>query len=418
MEPEDCIDADTAKRPRSIRVMVKVVIPVVIVLLALAVAEVQMNTRRRAQQETPARQAKSVDVIAAQRTDVQTIIHAMGTVVPAQTVALMPQVSGRVVSLNPCVVPGGLVRTDEALLQIDTRDYELTTQQCHQAVARARLDLALEQGNQAVARAEYDLLGDTIPEQDRDLVLRKPHLEEAEAAWQAAQATLVRAELDLDRCRITAPFNGIIQAKHVDLGATVSPSTALLTLIGTEDCWIEVTVRGEELEWIQIPSGTAAGGSSVRVFDKSQWGPGVHRQGGVMRLLPDLEPDGRMVRLLVRVPDPLALQSEDLPRLLMGAYVRVEITGRPLDSMIPVAREHLRNGDTVWIMNSESRLEIRSVEIVFRDKDRVYIRDGLESGESIVVTDIGTPVENMLLALTAFQSEERPCAENQEEKSL
>jgi RND family efflux transporter MFP subunit len=384
---------------RALGVVVKVVMPLGILLGTFALAKYQMDTSREAQQLKPPRQARMVDVIAVQRADVRTVVHAMGTVLPAQEIALMPQVSGQVVSLSPAVVPGGLVTAGEALLEIDPRDYEFSIEQCHQAVAQARLDLKLEQGNQVVAQAEYDLLDELVSQQDRELVLREPHLQRTEAAVEASEAALGQAELNRDRCRITAPFNGVIQDKQVDRGATVSPSTRLLTLIGTDAYWIEVRVRTDELKWIQIPRDTVGKGPPVRVFDKSQWGPDVSRQGCVIRLLPDLEARGRMARVLIRIEDPLSLESGDLPSLLIGSYVRVEITGRTIRSAFPVARDHLRNGNTVWIMNAKNELEIRPVEIAYRDKTTVYVSRGLEPGERLVVTDLGAPVETMPLGL-------------------
>ena len=414
MELEERTGSGAAKTGRLLGALVKAVLAIGILLGAFAVAKYQMDTSRTAEQHQASRQAKVVEVVKVQHADVQTVVHAMGTVVPAQAVTLMPQVSGQVVSLDPGVVPGGLARAGETLLEIDTRDYEFAIQQRRDTVAQARLDLLLEQGNQAVARAEYHLLGEMISEQDRELVLREPHLNRAEASWQSAQAALAQAELNRDRCFIRAPFNGIIRDKQVDQGATVSSSTPLLTLIGTDACWIEATVRWDELKWVQFPKDTMAGGSLVRVFDKSQWDPDVYREGSVIRLLPDLETHGRLACLLIRVPDPFSLGSKDLPRLLMGSYVRVEIAGRTLDSVIPVARDHLHSGDTVWLMNPENRLEMRSVEIAFRDKHRVYVSHGLEAAERLVVTSIGTPVEDMLLELASSQPGDMPSAESQE----
>jgi hypothetical protein len=199
----------------------------------------------------------------------------------------------------------------------------------------------------------------------------------------------------------------------VDQGATVSPSMGLLSLIGTNEYWIEVTVRVDELNLIQTPDNDFGEGSPAQIFDKSQWSPDVYRRGNVIRLLPDLETAGRMVRLLIRVQDPLSLDSSDLPILLIGSYVRVEITGKTIPSVVPVNRGYLHNGNTVWIMNQENCLEIRSVEIVFGDKSTVYVSHGIEPGEHIIVTDIVAPLENMLLRLESSSPNYKNRQENQ-----
>jgi len=403
----------------------KVVIPIVILVAALGLAKYQMDTSRKARRQKPSRQAKLVTVLPAERTDIRTTVYAMGTVLPAQQVTLAPQVSGRIVALGPNVIPGGLVKADESLVVIDSRDYEFAIQQRGQDVAQAQLNLKLEQGNQAVAKAEYNLLGELVSQEDRNLVLREPHLKRAEAALEAAKATLGQAVLNRDRCTIGAPFNGIVQEKLADVGATVSPSSRLLTLVGTDEYWIEVLVPVNELQWIDIPGEKPDDGSLVRVYDKSQWGPETYREGRVIRLLPNLETAGRMARVLVRVMDPLSLSSPGRPNLLIGSFVRLEIVGRMLSSIIPVSRDHLRDGDRVWIMNGQDRLEIRPVQIAFRDKFTVYVRDGLEVGERIVVTDIGAPVDDMPLRLESDAPPPSPSADvsaaptqDRQEKSL
>jgi multidrug efflux pump subunit AcrA (membrane-fusion protein) len=232
---------------------------------------------------------------------------------------------------------------------------------------------------------------------------------------QASEAALAQAGLNLERCQITAPFNGIVREKYVDLGASVSPSTQLLTLIGTDEYWIEVVVRANKLDLIQIPDSNVNNRSTVRVFDKSQWSLDIYRQGHVIRLLPELETNGRMARLLVSVQDPLSLNAGDLPSLLIGSYVHVEIIGKTISSVIPLAREYLRNGNTVWIMNQDNCLEIRPVQIAYGDKSTVFIRHGLNPTDRIVVTNIEAPVENMPLSLELYAMDNTPNLDNDEE---
>jgi RND family efflux transporter MFP subunit len=413
MGPEKNVYSDATKIDTMRGILVKLVIPIGILIIALVFAKFITNTSHEIQRQKPQQQAKIVEVIAAEHTDIQTVVHAMGTVVPAQEVILTPQVSGQIVSLSPALVPGGLVKAGDSLLEIDPRDYKFSIKQCNKTVAQARLHLKLEQGNQVVAQTEYNLLGELVSEQDSVLILREPHLKEAEAALEASEAALAQAELNRDRCRITAPFNGIIREKMVDQGTAVSPSVALLSLVGTNEYWIETTVRVDDLNLIQIPGNDFSDGSPVQVFNESQWGFDVYRQGNVIRLLPDLETAGRMARLLIRIQDPLSLDSGGLPILLIGSYVRVKITGKTIPSVIPVARDYLHDGNTVWIMNKENCLEIRPVEVVFKDKFTVYVSYGIDPGEHIIVTDIITPVENMLLRLDSSSSDDENHQENQ-----
>jgi hypothetical protein len=99
----------------------------------------------------------------------------------------------------------------------------------------------------------------------------------------------------------------------------------------------------------------------------------------VVRLLGDLTDMGRMARVLIEVRDPLGLTSADRskPPLLIGEYVRVEIQGRHLDEVFAVPRSVLRDEDTLWLLGDNQKLEIRSVDPVWRDNDTVLIQDQL-----------------------------------------
>ena len=369
-----------------------------IIAAAVVIYRYQMRTSPRAKRKKPPRQAKLVQVIPLRKDDCVAVIRQNGTVIPAQQVTLQPQVAGQIVELSPDVVPGCRVEAGEKLVAIDPRDYEIAVQQAQSTVAMAEKDLKLERGNQAVARQEYELLGDVIADEDRELVLREPQLASAQAALKSAQAALKKSQLNLARCEISAPFNAIVQHKHVDLGATVATNSQLVTLIGTDEAWIEVLVPTDELQWLYIPQSNGDRGSSVTIRS-SAWGPEQSRTGRVVRLYGELEPQGKMAQLLVTVDDPFGLKAKNRgqPQLLIGSYVHAEIHGRTLTSVFPIDWSHLRDNDTVWIMNGQGELEIRNVEIVFRGAQRVYVSGGLSENEQLVVTDIAAPVPGMPL---------------------
>lgn len=379
---------------------IKIVLALAIIGGAIVLYRYQIRTSPRAGRKKPPAQAKLVQVTPIRKDDCETTVIADGIVMPAQQVSLRPQVTGQIVELSPDVVPGGIVKVGQNLMRIDHRDYEILAQQRQYDVARAEKDFKVEQGNQAVAQQEYELLGEVISEEDRELVLREPQLASAEAAQASALAALKKAELDLSRCEIKVPFNAIIREKLIDLGATVSLSTSLVTLIGTDEAWIEVKVWADKLKWLTIPRKNGDSGSSVKIYNTLAWGAGRFRKGRVLCLAGELETQGRLTRLLVAVDDPYCLKPEnrDLPQLLMGSYVSAEIQGRTLSSGFPIQAPHLRENDTaVWIMDDAGRLEVRPIQIAFRGPDRVYVTEGLAENEQLVLTDIAAPVPGMPL---------------------
>ncbi|MFC1603927.1 efflux RND transporter periplasmic adaptor subunit [Planctomycetota bacterium] len=393
---------------------IKIVLALAIIGGAIILYRYQIRTSPRAGRKKLPAQAKLVQVTPIRKDDCETTVIADGIVMPAQQVSLRPQVSGQIVELSSDVVPGGIVKAGQNLMRIDPRDYEILAQQRQYDVARTAKDFKVEQGNQAVAQQEYELLGEVISEEDRELVLREPQLASAEAAEASAQAALQKAELDLTRCDIKAPFNAIIKEKLIDLGATVSLSTNLVTLIGTDEAWIEVKVWADKLKWLTIPRKNGDSGSSVKIYNTLAWGADRFRTGRVLCLAGELETQGRLTRLLVAVDDPYCLKPEnrDLPQLLMGSYVSAEVQGRTLSSGFPIQVSHLRENDTaVWIMDDAGRFEIRPVQIAFRGPDSVYVTEGLTENEQLVVTDIAAPVPGMPLRVAP--AEDKIAQDNQ-----
>ncbi len=407
METENKTPSNTSDAPSisslrwSLRFLFKVVLPVICVIAAVVIAIILIKTRPKAQRQKPAQQARLVTVETAQQTNHQISVSAMGKVIPAKRITLSPEVSGRIVFVNPLVIPGGAIHKGQTLLRIDARDYEAVVKQRQSEVAKAQLNLKLEQGNQLVAQQEYEMLEDIIQDQDQELVLRKPHLQEAQTALEAAKAALAKAQLDVVRCTVTAPFNAVIQDKFVDVGAQVTVSSSLLTLMGTDEYWVEAKVWVSQLHWITVPENNQQPGARVKIFNSTVWEPDTYREGRVVRLLGQLEEAGRLAQLLISVKDPLVLESDspDVPPVLVDSFVRVEIEGITLEGVFGVKRDYLRDGDNIWIMNDDNQMEIRPVNVVFREKQMVYLSDGLHAGDRIVTTDISAPVDGMLLRL-------------------
>jgi RND family efflux transporter MFP subunit len=375
-------------------------------LLIVAVAVLYfiylMENRPKAPRRPSDQQARLVEVQTVSRQSLPVLIQAMGTVTAAREVTVYPEVSGLIESIAPQVVPGAFVEPGQVLYEIDSRNYQTILAQRQSELQQARLNLKIEEGSQRVARREYQMLGDSAEEADEDLILRRPYLEAKTAAAAAAEAAVRQAQLDVQRCTIRAPFRAVIREKFAELGSRVSQTTPLVSLVGIDEFWVQLLVPVDQLGWIQFPQ-EGLEGAEVRIND-SAWGRQVFRRGKVLRLLPHLEEQGRMARVLVSVPSPLeSAPEQSLPPLLLGSYVRAEIIGRTVSDIFAVPREYIRNGNQVWVMDENNQLRIQTVQIVFRGPDTVYVSGGMEEGRPIVTTDLSAPVEGMLLR-TAQQS--------------
>ncbi len=421
VDPIHSATQDPSSHQHSLLVRIlRILLPVVVLAAGVFIVLWMMETKPQAKPRPQARNAALVEVQRVEYGPQRTQVDAMGTVVAARQVELKPQVSGEILTLSDNLVPGGYFRTGETLLRIDPTDYRLTVRQLASEVAQIESDLQLEQGNQLIAQKEYELLGQPVTEAELSLILRQPQLDSLRASLEAAQVKLEQAKVDLARTEISAPFNAVVQTREVNVGSRVGESTALATLVGTDEYWVEVSVPVSQLRWIKIPQAKGEVGSLVKIFDNAAWGAEAYREGRVIRLAAGLETQGRMARLLVQVKDPLALSAGSLgkPRLLIDSYVQVQIEGLALPSAVALDRSLLRDGDNLWLLDDQGRLEIRPVSVAFKGRDQALITAGVAPGEQLVTSDLAAPVAGMALRVSEDKTQDGNGVANSTPKGL
>jgi len=401
--------ASNQGRRESGRVWVRVIVSICACALLIGAAGgasyVIFASEPTAQSEGATRRSAAlVETIVADRGTYRPMLRVLGAVEPARDIILSPRVSGQIIGLEPAFVPGGIVEAGQPLLRIDPADFEREITARKGEMRQVEAELAIEQGRQIVAREEFELLGEEIDPANRSLVLREPQIEAIRARLQAVRAAVEQAELDLERTTIRAPFDAQILSRSVNLGSQVAPGDALARLVGIEEYWVMASVPLRDMRWLRFPDEEPVGadaGSSVSVFHTGVWDPGTVREGHLSRLIGSVDAQSRLARVLVTVPDPLALES-DAPRMILGTIVQLSIEARAIEDVVRLDRDYLRQNDTVWVM-MDGKLQIRKTDVVFRDAEHAYIRAGmrdgvgLEAGEEVVTTSLATVTDGLLL---------------------
>ena len=381
----------------ALAILIRAVICMILLAGGIAGAAYFKNTAPTAKKKPPKKMVPLVEVRELYPVPYKVIVHAMGSVVPARQMTLKSRDSGAITWIHPEFMDGGIFKAGKEIVRIDPVDYRLDILQTKSQVAEARYSLKLELGHQDVAKREWELLNDgkAAKEFDAELALRKPHLEKAKAGLEAAEANLEQAKVNLSRTSIKIPFNSIVRSKNVELGSQITTQDQLAELVGTDEYWVEASVPADRLKWISIPKNSHDLGSKAMVYYRE----GAVRKGKVVRLLSDLESEGRMARILISVNDPLGLEptNRKKPQMLIGEYVRLEIEGDELRDVYSIPRTALRDNTHVWILGENNGLHIQEVETLWRDAQVVVIRKGLSPGEKIITSDLPTPVEGMTI---------------------
>ncbi|MEM7416639.1 MAG: efflux RND transporter periplasmic adaptor subunit [Gemmatimonadota bacterium] len=374
----------------------RVLLPVFVIFAGFVAAAFLVSLAPETEAVVPERSLPTVRTEVMTAESVRSLITASGITSPAREVTVIPEVNGRVVAISDALVPGGRVQTGDVLVRINAEDYELAVEQQRGQVRSAELELELEEARQQTAREEWEILG--TGGEPSPLVLRESQRAAAEMNLISSRSALARAELDLERTVIRAPFNASVVEESVDVGQVVGQQTTIARLVGTDQLRVTVSVRVEELALIDLRSPTNPG-SVVTIRQRLGTGDQVEREGRVVSLVDQLDPQTRRAELLVLIDDPLD-SDVGLP-LLPGSSVDAEISGRVLDAVVRVPRAAIYDGDTVWIVNEEGSLERVRLEAVWGDDEAVYVRTGLAAGTSLVISPLSAPVEGTRVSVVA-----------------
>lgn len=404
----------------------RVVLPLAVVAGGVAILVMLVKTKPEPAVQARVNPGTLVEVMEVDSRPEKVRVDARGTVVPRRRVTLSPEVTGRINWLADQMVPGGRFQQGELIARLDARDYRLAVEQQYANLDKAQTELKLEQSRKKVAEREWQLFGsdrqpsgsdagstgagggDTdVPEGPGDEVvaLREPQMRSARTAVKAAKSGLDRAQLAVSKTTIRAPFNSMVQDKSVEIGQLVSPGAPVATLVGTDAFWVQVTMPADYLTWMKVPglAGVEPGQGASATITQELGGEMVTRPGRVVRLLGDVDPTGRMARILVEIDDPLGLEvrpegaAEPPLPLLLGSYVRVEIEGEEVQEVIAVPRQALREGARVYVRKDDDTLEIREVTVLWRREDEVLVSKGLKPGDQVIVSPISTPVPGLKL---------------------
>jgi RND family efflux transporter MFP subunit len=380
-------------------IAVKLILPLLIVAGGIAGMQIMALSKIPPVKAVPVILGTLVEAMVVKSVPWPVSVHATGTVQPRREAKIAPQVSGRVTHLADVLFTGGFFKKGELLFTIEASDYTLLADKSRASLAKAENNLAQVESQARVARMEWDRILLDEKEKPNPLVLYTPQLKEAKANLISARADLSQRLLDIRRTRVYAPFNCRIREKQIDLGQYVAVGTTSLVVTGTDVAEIVVPVPLGELKWLSVPR-NGNGESASAVISIAMGGDDITWQGKVHRSLGEVDPKGRMIRLVVGVEDPYGLSGKDKSAsidLAEGLFVDVTMAGACLERVIPIPADTLREGNTVWVMNANNQLEVRKVSVIRKEREKVLVGSGLAGEERIILTHISGAANGMKL---------------------
>ena len=359
-----------------------------LLLLSALLFLLLLYTRPEKSTELRAPIVPAVVVAEVRQGDVRPMLQLSGRLQPRLAATLSAEVKGRLV--ERAVEPGQQVDVGVLLLRLEDGDYrdalaraEAQLSQERAAVVRDRRLFVLARQNRELQAKEVSRLGtESLTSVSRQDEARQRLLQlEAEEArldyvvvtaasrLSLRRAEQTRAQRDLERCRITAPFAGTVNEVLVDVGDNITVNRQLASLVSLDELDFYAELPGDAQSAISLGQALAV---SV---------DGVLHQGQLVSL--QREPDRKTHTLALRI----RVAGEGL---MSGALARTEVPLRPLKDalLVPVTALLREDGKAYLFVEKDNQLSRRQVETGIRNGDAIVVLAGVNAGEHIVVRDV------------------------------
>lgn len=316
--------------------------------------------------------ASTVAVATASATDLPIIIEALGTVKPAATVTVRPQVSGVITQVM--FREGQVVQRGQALVQIDPRPYQMSLLQAQGNLTRDQAQLTT--AKLTLTRYQTLLSQDSIARQEVDN--QAATVKQLEGTVMADQAAVGTARLNLGFARIVAPVSGRVGLRVVDvgnyIGAGDTSGVAVITTVSPID--VEFTVPQDDVPRIAARQGRA--NVTVTALDRTRT---QTLDRGSFSTLDNLVDTGTgTVKAKARFPNSGAA-------LFPSQFVNVRMELDTIKGAIVVPATAVRqssDGAFVWLLNDDHTVSKTTVKTGQATGVQVQITEGLKAGDKVI----------------------------------
>ena len=293
----------------------------------------------------------AVQVASVTRGPISATLAFNSTLETESVVDIYPRINGQVDKL--LVEEGDFVVAGTPLLVIDDRELRVDADE-------AQVNLERETANFARTEGLFQ----------RGLV-NQQEFENARYSLSQVQLRADRARIRLEYATVEAPFNGVISAREVQVGARVATGTKLFSFVSLKDMVAKVFVPGRYLTVVNADQPATI---------TSEFLPGKTYAAWVKRISPIIDPASGTFKVTVGVREP-----DDA--IVPGLFVRASIVTeqRPNALLIPKRAVVYEGGSQYIFTVRNGRAKRIVLDAGFENPDQVEIRSGLNDGDAVVV---------------------------------
>ncbi|MEM9480058.1 MAG: efflux RND transporter periplasmic adaptor subunit [Verrucomicrobiota bacterium] len=368
--------------------LIRILLPVLILAVGAAGYWLLMIEDEEPRRPDRPERVLKTEVIELMRKDFQTLIQTQGEVRPLNNAILTAEVSGKVHAVSESMQDGSFFEEGEVLMNIAKEDFETEVIAAEADLSRALAAFAQEETKANQARLNWDELG--YEEEPNELVLRLPQLREARANVKAAEAALERAQRNLDRTQVRAPFAGRILRRLVSVGQTISPNTELATMFSTDFVEVRLPIAARDLSFLRLPESIKDLPLPVELRDALNPESSAVWQAEIIGTEGALDPDSRELFAIARVRDPFFREAgpdQVISPLRIGQPVVAAIQGRILRDVHLIPRQAVRQLSFIYLVDPVSLTLSRcEIQPVWSDKEHLVLADDTLADGSLLAT--------------------------------
>lgn len=335
-----------------------------------------------------------VQAATARRESVPRYLSGLGTVTAANTVTVRSRVDGQLMALH--FEEGQQVKAGDLLAEIDPSQFKV-------ALAQAQGQLARDQATLANAKrdlARYQQLVKTNLVSRQELDTQQALVAESAGTIKADQAAVASAQLQLDWSRITAPIDGRVGLKQVDIGNQISSGDTAGIVVLTQTHPIDLVFTLPESDIPTITQARKNGILSVEAWDRTN--TRKIATGTLLSLDNQIDSTTGTIKLKAR------FSNEDdalFPNQFVNARMLVDTQHDAV--VIPAAALQMGNeGNFVWVLNSDNKVSKHLVTPGLQTSQTVVIDAGLSAGDRVVTDGIDRLTEGASVEVVEAQSDD------------
>jgi len=295
--------------------------------------------------------------------------------VPISTVLVQTRVDGEL--MNVKYREGDMVQKGDLLLEIDPRPYQVQLEQAEGQLARDQA--ALDNARVDVARYETLVAQRAVPEQQ--LATQKATVAQDEGIVKSDQGQIDSAKLNLTYTKVTAPNSGRIGLRLVDSGNIVhaSDSTGLVVITQMDPISVIFTIAEDQLPAV-LAKMRAGLKLTVDAFDRQM--QNKIAQGTLETTDNEIDSTTGTIRLRATFDNK---DQKLFPNQFVNARLLVEEKSGVV-LMPAAALQRNANSTFVYLVNPDSHVTLRNVNVGVMEGDDAEITSGLDAGNVVVLT--------------------------------